>query len=339
LKMYSVSHYMQKWNLGPNGEGYEFYTKFLPDYGCSKENVGYNKVSWVFNGKNSIMKKLHDEIIENNLGSRMNVKKLIEEGKFPESKIIAESFYMNSNAVKIQNLYSEMLDQLKKIGKNLIKSDNFVDNDYVSQIIEEEENKYDDNYKLEKLKQIDNKIDYLKKSNTEEKSNHLPLRQSYLQKIELLKLDTIKQLTLDHLESGNSVVIFLNFRDSVLELSKMLKTNCTIIGGSKNNDKNREDFLENRERIIICTSAGSTGIDLHDKYGKFPRISLISPNDSAQLLKQQLGRIWRSGGTNSIQYIVFSEGTIEEKVCENVKKKIDNINALNDGDLMEVFKI
>jgi len=32
---------------------------------------------------------------------------------------------------------------------------------------------------------------------------------------------------------------------------------------------------------------------------------------------------------------VYAAGTIEEKVAETVNKKLDNIAALNDGDLME----
>jgi hypothetical protein len=39
--------------------------------------------------------------------------------------------------------------------------------------------------------------------------------------------------------------------------------------------------------------------------------------------------------------LVYAAGTIEEKVAQNVNQKLDNISALNDGDLMEpdLFKL
>jgi hypothetical protein len=33
--------------------------------------------------------------------------------------------------------------------------------------------------------------------------------------------------------------------------------------------------------------------------------------------------------------MVYAAGTVEEKVAERVNEKLDNIAALNDGDLME----
>jgi len=49
-------------------------------------------------------------------------------------------------------------------------------------------------------------------------------------------------------------------------------------------------------------------------------------------LVQCLGRVWRAGGSKSIQRILFASGTIEEQVCTKVRAKIGNLETLNDGD-------
>ncbi|MHA1191282.1 MAG: helicase-related protein, partial [Promethearchaeota archaeon] len=156
------------------------------------------------------------------------------------------------------------------------------------------------------------------------------------QAIELLKIPTLVELTENHLEEKSSVVIFVNFRETLARLATKLKTNCIIQGGQSKatNEANRMKFQNNESNIIICNiQAANLGLDLHDLDGNFPRVALISPNDSAQMLMQVLGRVWRAGGkTKSVQYIVFADGTVEEEICDNFQTKIDNINGLNDED-------
>jgi len=80
--------------------------------------------------------------------------------------------------------------------------------------------------------------------------------------------------------------------------------------------------------------AAKEGIDLHDINGKYPRVTFISPMDSAQVLIQCLGRVHRiKAKSKSVQKIVYVEGTIEEDVADNVRSKVTNIKALNDKDL------
>jgi hypothetical protein len=51
-------------------------------------------------------------------------------------------------------------------------------------------------------------------------------------------------------------------------------------------------------------------------------------------MRQVTGRVWReSSKTKSVQKIVFVAGTVEERVCESVKEKLENLDILNDGDL------
>lgn len=170
------------------------------------------------------------------------------------------------------------------------------------------------------------------------KAENIPIvaRLQARMEVERIKGPAIAELAQDMVEEGNSVVIFLNYTDPLKMLCDKLKTDCTIYGGndSTTNETNRKRFQDNKERIIICNiQAAGESIDLHDVKHKYPRISIISPTDSAQGFRQVLGRIQRSGGTKSQQRIFFAARTVEEEVCENVNKKIDRIDVLNTGDL------
>ena len=82
--------------------------------------------------------------------------------------------------------------------------------------------------------------------------------------------------------------------------------------------------------------AGGVGISLHDIHGNHPRMSIISPSWSGQEMRQTLGRIHRAGSkTPAIQKIVYVAKTYEEQMCNIIKTKLRNIDALNDGDLNE----
>jgi superfamily II DNA or RNA helicase len=86
---------------------------------------------------------------------------------------------------------------------------------------------------------------------------------------------------------------------------------------------------------LVNTAAGGAGLSLHDLNGKYPRMAIISPTPSAVNLRQVLGRIHRDGAkSKALQKIVFAANTEEEDVCENVKKKLHNLDIINDGDLL-----
>jgi len=166
--------------------------------------------------------------------------------------------------------------------------------------------------------------------------NVLSVRQEARQKTELLKVPFLVDYTKDLVEEGKSVVVFVNYTQTLHELCTRLDTKCTIYGGNTGttNEANRLAFEDNKEHVIVCNvAAAREGIDLHDKYQKRPRVALITPDDNAQNLKQCLGRVHRAGGTASTQYIVYAADTIEADVCDNVRHKIKNIDVLNDGDL------
>jgi hypothetical protein len=163
-------------------------------------------------------------------------------------------------------------------------------------------------------------------------------------KSELLKVPLFVEMLEDLYDEGKSVVLFLNFEDSVnavvsrLSKSSKLKNKIGyIIGGQKAGirQKDIEDFNADKKRIMVANiKAGGVGISLHDLNGNFPRASIISPNFSAFELVQALGRVWRQGGkTKSYQSVVYAAKTIEEKACQRVQFRINNLSTLNDADM------
>lgn len=163
----------------------------------------------------------------------------------------------------------------------------------------------------------------------------------YRQIAELNKVGPIVERVRDYIDEGLSVCIFVNFRETLAHLAKCLNTRSLIFGEQErlniDRDKVIDDFQANRERLLIATvDAGGESINLHDLHGSHRRISLICPTYSAIKLLQVMGRTHRSGTkTIPIIKLLYAAGTIEEKVARMVNSKLDNISALNDGDLME----
>lgn len=163
----------------------------------------------------------------------------------------------------------------------------------------------------------------------------------YRQYAELLKVKTLVEMVQDLLYAGKAVVVFVNFRETLRYLAEALKTRSMIFGDQERFGLSREqvieDFQHGREKLILCTSdAGGQSLDLHDVHGNGQRVSLICPTYNPITIQQVLGRTFRAGTKSTpIMKLVYAAGTVEEKVCETVNRKLDNIAALNEGDLME----
>jgi len=212
---------------------------------------------------------------------------------FPESQIIAECYDMEEETKnKINKIYSEMESELNKLKKRI------------------KENK---------------------------KENQLTAILRARQKVELLKVPLFVEMIEEGIENGMSIVVFLNFTETIDALSERLNTKCIVNGDPKYikfRQQNIDEFQSDKQRVILINiQAGGSGLSLHDLNGNYPRMSIISPSYSAVLMRQSTGRIWRdSAKSKSIQKIIFASGTVEEKVCESVKQKLENMDTLNDGD-------
>lgn len=160
------------------------------------------------------------------------------------------------------------------------------------------------------------------------------------QNAELVKVPIIAQMAQDLLDEGKSVAIFLNFNDSIEHLALLLETDCIITG---DNPEERQELIDkfqsDKSRIIICNiKAGGVGISLHDLNGNHPRVSIIVPSWSAMEVKQCLGRIARAGAkTKCIQKVLYCPNSIEETIVCLIRKKIKNIDTMNDGPIKNLL--
>jgi superfamily II DNA or RNA helicase len=187
-------------------------------------------------------------------------------------------------------------------------------------------------------------LDELAKRKANDEETPLTLQLRARQEVELYKVPIFEELTKDAVESGNSVVIFVNFRATLEALTKRLSSagEISFVYGAQDEMTRMlevKKFQRDETRICLCmTQAGGTGLSLHDEHGNFPRVSLISPSFSAIDLRQALGRVHRATGkTPSIQKIVFANDTVEMGVCKAVRAKLKNIDLINDDEMNPVL--
>ena len=164
------------------------------------------------------------------------------------------------------------------------------------------------------------------------------------QETELLKVPVFVELVRDAVNDGNSVALFVNFKATLNAVLGRLTMDTPIatVHGDQSTDERRENvesFQSNDARVIVCMiQAGGVGLNLHDEHGGHPRVSLISPSFSAVELRQTLGRVHRAGGeTASVQKIVFAADTVEMGVCRAVRRKLTNLDRINDDELNPVL--
>jgi superfamily II DNA or RNA helicase len=162
------------------------------------------------------------------------------------------------------------------------------------------------------------------------------------QEIELRKVPIFVEQAQLYMEESKSVIIFVNFLDTMREISSQLAIRCQIYGEQTLAERQEaiDLFQSNREKIIICQiQAGGVGISLHDLSGEHPRVSLINYPTTASHLIQALGRAARSGAKSPVlQRIIFAANVdYEKRIMLNINKKLTNVGAINDGDL-DVYK-
>lgn len=197
-------------------------------------------------------------------------------------------------------------------------------------------------YDLEEIHRIRDIYEDMDSAIQEPHSNPLVALLRARQQVELLKCPLAFDLAADHIKQGCSVVVFVNFKDTLWKLKDLFTTHghgVSEIHGDQTateRDAAIQSFQDNETRVCLAiVQAGGVGISLHDLKGR-PRVSLIFPPLTARDLKQALGRIHRAGSLSpAVQKIIFAAGTVEEKICGMVRRKLNNLDLLNDGDLTD----
>jgi hypothetical protein len=169
-------------------------------------------------------------------------------------------------------------------------------------------------------------------------SELLRLRQS----VGLLKCPVMADLAREAVADGKHVALFVNFRAEVEALCKLLGTDCFVDGsqtgprGQTERQANVDAFQRDEQPFIVCNSAAAgVSLSLHDVTGRFPRLGLISLGQSAVGFRQTTGRLRRQGGRSKSMYkVILAAGTVEESVHKKLSARLNNLDALVDGDLL-----
>lgn len=168
--------------------------------------------------------------------------------------------------------------------------------------------------------------------------SEMAIRTRALQRSEMLKIPLMEEMIHEGFDDGMSVVVFLNYSDSIDALAKRFNTKCIYDGrNEKIRQKYIDAFQDNTERLLITNSAAAKeGLNLGDSHGGHPRLSLISPTYSVRVLKQIFGRTPREDSkTKSIQKIIYAANTQEESVVDSVGEKLENLTLINNGEIKD----
>jgi hypothetical protein len=156
---------------------------------------------------------------------------------------------------------------------------------------------------------------------------------------EMAKVPALAELIKEKIADGYSVPVFMSFTASREKLLEAVGSTCTIHGGQQGTAGRaaRQAAIDafqadEQHTIIVQIAAGGTGVDMHDIRGVRPRFAIHLPNPRPDHVVQALGRVQRAGGLSASQQVVlYAEGTMEEQIVENIRRKARQINALNDG--------
>ena len=134
-----------------------------------------------------------------------------------------------------------------------------------------------------------------------------------LQIIETGKIQTFARAAREWLEQhpNHKCVVAVNFSDTVADLETLLAPFRPLLLTGSTSEAARGRVLESFQRadgahrLLICNqSVASTGIDLDDKHGEFPRLALVSPNYST-ITSYQLGHRFQRMDTASDARVHF----------------------------------
>jgi hypothetical protein len=161
-----------------------------------------------------------------------------------------------------------------------------------------------------------------------------------MQVIETGKIQLFARVARQALETPTcKVVIAVNYSDTISDLKDLLLDFDPLLLVGSTTEIGRKKVLEQfqapntENRLLLCNqSVASTGIDLDDKVGGFPRMCLVSPNYST-ITSYQLGHRFQRLDTKSDADVHFvfakrpevtreaSEDIIELKVLHALSRK------------------
>lgn len=150
--------------------------------------------------------------------------------------------------------------------------------------------------------------------------------------VETSKIDTFARLAMRDLQANPQckVVLAVNFLDTMADLQTLLAAYSPLLFDGSKTISQRMDVLakfqapDSRYRLLIGnTSVLSSGIDLDDKHGDFPRTCYVSPNFKVIDIYQLGHRFKRGQDTRSSTdiFMVYSDNRSERHVIEALSHK------------------
>jgi SNF2 family DNA or RNA helicase len=171
------------------------------------------------------------------------------------------------------------------------------------------------------------------KNAKEKKQNSLVAQLRLRQKTSYLKISSTLESTYDLLDNNHQVAISVAFRETLLEMKRVLeeqKISCSVIYGSQTaNEKEAERlrFQRGESKVVIFTV--EEAISLHQgEHNNAPRTMLIHDlRWSAIQMSQIEGRTHRDGKFSQI-YWMFFNGTVEDDIAKVVLRRVINMKAM-----------
>lgn len=154
-----------------------------------------------------------------------------------------------------------------------------------------------------------------------------------LQQVETAKIGTFERVARAGLQATPNlkVVICINFSATLTDLVERLREfNPLVLRGSMSKQQ-RVNVLEKfqtastEHRLLVGNvHVCSTGIDLDDKHGQYPRLALVSPNYSTITLYQLGHRFQRVDSKSSATvHMVYGTNAPETNILDALSKKSD----------------
>jgi superfamily II DNA or RNA helicase len=284
-------------------------------------------------------------------GNRISIKDLGDE--FPDNLLMANAYDMKDVAGEIDQEYKIVKEALASMKDETIEQRRF------NELLIKYQNKVNNKDELEELKSLSSKKEFdLDNYNLLYQHDQKSVAQHPFvailrarQRIEILKINSIRDLIVQYIYEGKSIVIFVEYRETLRSLYEKLNgvkynvddedviPRVSMLHGDLSDNEievQKERFQNNTNNVMLATiGTGGVGISLHDIHGGHPRVSIfVTVPNKAIAFKQALGRIHRAGGKSKcLQLMIYCRNTIEEKLCLRLKEKLDSIDMINDGDM------
>ncbi|MGE5242678.1 MAG: helicase-related protein [Betaproteobacteria bacterium] len=122
---------------------------------------------------------------------------------------------------------------------------------------------------------------------------------------------------------GEPVIVFTEYRDTLLHLARRLPGPAAIVHGGLSRRERQsalDDFTAGRRRWLVATDAAGQGLNLHARCRTIVNLEL--PWNPVRL-EQRIGRVDRIGQTRTVHaFHLVGRGTAEEAILDRLRTRV-----------------